>query len=109
MKDLDAIREDVEIEMAKELSSCRGDVYAEKEALWLALRDERVTKRCIFGDTPITAPLERRWAIFLRTEQELRDKIEAERINRSATQARLIREEEQQQEAMNNGRFGVGA
>jgi|FreactTroBogLake_1042271.scaffolds.fasta_scaffold143302_1 hypothetical protein len=28
---------------------------------------------------------------------------------RRATQARLIREEEQQQEAMNNGRFGVGA
>ena len=50
MKDLDAIREDVEIEMAKELASCRGDVYAEKEALWLALRDERVTKRCTVSD-----------------------------------------------------------
>ena len=54
MKDLDAIREDVEVEMAKELSSCRGDVYAENEALWFALRDERVTKHCIFGDTTIT-------------------------------------------------------
>ncbi len=50
MKDLDAIREDVEIEMAKEIDSCRGNVYAEKEALWLALRDERVTKSCIVSD-----------------------------------------------------------
>ena len=50
MKDLDAIREEVEIEMASEFARCRGDVYAEKEALWLALRDERVTKRCTVSD-----------------------------------------------------------
>jgi hypothetical protein len=50
MKSIDEIREDVEIEMAKEFASCRGDVYAENEALWLALRDERVTKCCIVSD-----------------------------------------------------------
>jgi hypothetical protein len=50
MTNLDAVREDVEIEMASEFARCRGDVYAEKEALWLALRDERVTKRCTIGD-----------------------------------------------------------
>ena len=50
MKSIGEIREDVEIEMAKEFASCRGDVYAENEALWLALRDERVTKCCIVSD-----------------------------------------------------------
>ncbi len=57
MKSLDEIREDVEIEMAKEFASCRGDVYAENEALWLALRDERVTKCCIVGDIRPAKPL----------------------------------------------------
>ena len=50
MKSIDEIREDVEIEMAKEFASCGGNVYAENEALWLALRDERVTKCCIVSD-----------------------------------------------------------
>lgn len=50
MNELDATREDIEIEMAKEFAECRGDVYRENEALWLALRDERVTKRCTIGD-----------------------------------------------------------
>lgn len=45
MLKLDDIREDVEVEMASEFSHCRGNVYTEKEALWLALRDERIAKR----------------------------------------------------------------
>jgi hypothetical protein len=69
MTNLDAVREDVEVEMASEFSHCRGNIFTEREALWIALRDERLAKRWPNADKSVIAITALR--ILVNTREDL--------------------------------------